>query len=919
MTGPTPSDRSMPVASRGTPFRPFAAAEAASSRHWAVPGFILVVSLALTGVAGYYVYASGANAERHRFSNLVQDAHDQATHSLERYLSAIRGATGLYAAFDQVDRRAFEAFAAELNLPVQYQGLRAIGFVARVPLAGRSDFLTVARRESGTDFHLWSSTDRPSNHPTGSLDLAGWMGTDAFYIRYVAPAVPGRRPSLGYDVASEPVRRDVMSRACHTAEPAVSPGLMLVPGADGERHPGFLIYVPVFGTAAKPSTPVGREQAVKGYVFGSFRTDDLLGHLINGNVSDRLHVQVSDRSSGAGSAVLFDSGPADPGDPSFRPKYHDGFSLPVATSTWTVDVSERPAFYMDSEASLVRIILVGGTGVGLVLFAVVRSQAVAHAEAERSAAVSQQAERALAASQSRLRRLVDANLIGVFFCDPAGEVSGGNDEFFRLLGQEPGGDGQPLRLGDITTADGRERVEQALQQAGGGGVRPAFETAFVRGDGTSVPVLLGVASVEPAADHIPGAEAVAFALDLTDRHRAERDLRQAMEAAETANRSKDQFLAVLSHELRTPLTPVLAATAAAAVDRSWPAAARDELAMIHRNVELEARLIDDLLDLTRIGRGKLQLRPETVDLHRVIADALSVMPPEDISGKQLAVDQDLAAAAHHVVGDGARLQQVVWNLVKNAVKFTPPGGRVTVRTANPPVAVGGRAEVMLEVADTGLGIEAEILSKVFDAFEQGSLARAQASGGLGLGLAISRGLVDAHGGRITAASGGTGQGATFAVWLATVPAPAGAGATVPAVAPAPGPSYRILLVEDHADTARVLARLLTRSGHTVAIAHTVSGARAAVDDLGPFDLLISDLGLPDGSGTDVVAGFRRRQAHGGAIALTGFGSEGDVTRTRAAGFDEHITKPVEFDHLRIAIGRVMANAAASGSGSGNGV
>jgi signal transduction histidine kinase/CHASE1-domain containing sensor protein/ActR/RegA family two-component response regulator len=893
------------------------------ARLW-VPWFILAVALILTGMASLYVRASTSATERARFDHLVEDAQDQAAHSMDLYGSALKGVTGLYAASGIIDRRAFDAYTRELDLPARYQGISAIGFCNRVAPADRASFLAIGRQESGPTFDIWPAP------PAGSTP------TDALVVRYVAPPSDSRRRIIGYDMTADPVRRRAMADACDTAAAVATPGINFIRSADGVQHSGFLIYVPIYRSPAAPATIRERREQLAGLIYAAFRTDGLFLHWVNANVSDRLQMRVTDAPAAAGTVdampVLFDStATASPDEAGFRPRMRRQFPLSVAGRTWTVNVAERPAFYSESDRAVAPLILLGGFGISLVLFAVARSQALAHAAAEQNAAQARVSQQALAASQSRLRRLVDANLIGVFFCDLGGEVSGGNDEFFRLLSQPRGGDGKPLRLAGITVPEHRQSVEQALRQVSRDGVCPAFETAFLRSDGEPVPVLLGVASVEAteAAGHIPGAEAVAFALDLTDRHRAERDLRvakevaeEAREAAERANRSKDQFLAVLSHELRTPLTPVLATTAASAEDPGLPPAVRDEMAMIHRNVELEARLIDDLLDLTRIGRGKLQLRPSTVDVHQVIADAIAVCPPDEVDHKRLAITRDLRAGERYVHGDSARLQQVFWNLVKNAIKFTPPDGRITIRSTNEPADPLDEVPtswLVVEVVDTGLGVEAEVLPKIFDAFEQGSVARAQASGGLGLGLAISRGLVDAHGGRISATSAGLGAGATFTVRLRTVPAPAAVAAhgngapPAAAAAPAANGACRILLVEDHADTARVMARLLQKDGHAVAVAHTRADAiRVAAER--PFDLLISDLGLPDGSGIDVVGPFRKSQAttagdaggRCGAIALTGFGAEEDVNRALAAGFDEHLTKPVSFGHLQQAIGRVLA-------------
>ena len=893
-----------------------------------VPYFVLILSLALTGAATVYLRASARRFDEARFASLFQEAKAQADHSLDRYAAVLQATGGLYAATaDVVDRPAFEAYAAELHLQERYDGLQALGFAQRVLSADRAEFLAAARAESGRQFTIWPERSVPS------------VGAESVVIRYAVPPLATTRPAIGFDMASDPVRRAAMSHAGDAGVTVATPRLTLVRNASGQRYPGFIVYLPVYSQGDVPDSTADRHDQLRGFVFAAFRTAGLFDQLLDANLNGRLHLRVTDPASA--DEVLYDSAAAAADLGRSAPRHRGAFPAGIGDRTWTVEVTERPSFYAESGPTLAPFVLVGGIGISLVLFFVTRSQAVAHAEAQRSGDRARASQRALAASQSRLRRLVDANLIGVFFCDPTGEVSGGNDEFFRLLGQPRGGDGRPLRLADITPAEHRPAVERSLRRVtfdgrtgvAIGGTTPsstaAFETAFVRPPGfdpSSVPVLLGVAGVASTdeADPIPGAEVVAFALDLTDRHRAERDLRQAKESAEAAqataeraNRSKDQFLAVLSHELRTPLTPVLATTAAAAADVDLPAAVRDEMAMIHRNVEMEARLIDDLLDLTRVGRGKLQLRPGTVDLHRVIADAVAVCPPDEIAAKRLTVTTQLRAGDHHVHGDAARLQQVFWNLVKNAIKFTPAGGRITVTAGNEPAGDGGRPWVVAAVADTGLGIEADVLPRVFEAFEQGSAARALASGGLGLGLAISRGLVDAHGGRIRADSGGAGQGATFTVRLRTVAAPAAVDGdgSPPLAAERRAPrGCRILLVEDHADTAKVLARLLGRSGHAVRVAPTRADAlRLAAGDA--FDLLVSDLGLPDGSGIDIVGPFREAQSAAGvacgAIALTGFGAEDDVQRARAAGFDEHLTKPVAFDQLEQAIGRVLATAAAA--------
>ncbi len=389
-----------------------------------------------------------------------------------------------------------------------------------------------------------------------------------------------------------------------------------------------------------------------------------------------------------------------------------------------------------------------------------------------------------------------------------------------------------------------------------------------------------------------------------DNARLYREARKAREEAEAANRAKDRFLAVLSHELRTPLTPVLAEVSAMLDDPATPESVRPTLEMTRRNVELEARLIDDLLDLNRIVQGKLRLDRKVVDAHRLIREALEICR-SGVEAARLRVELSLVATRHHIHADAARLQQVTWNLIKNAVKFTPEGGFIAIRTRDE----GDR--LIVEVADTGVGIEAKTLARIFDAFDQGHGSITQRFGGLGLGLAIGRSLAEAHGGRLTASSPGLNQGATFRLDLPTVDAPSHRPEAAPPVA-APGDKeerpvgpLRILFVEDNPDTLRVMARLLVARGHVVAKADSVAAALAVAED-GEFDLLISDLGLPDGSGLDLIRGIRAlRQGRAmPGIALSGYGLDEDVRRSHEAGFLEHLIKPVNFTALEVAICRV---------------
>jgi signal transduction histidine kinase/DNA-binding response OmpR family regulator len=356
--------------------------------------------------------------------------------------------------------------------------------------------------------------------------------------------------------------------------------------------------------------------------------------------------------------------------------------------------------------------------------------------------------------------------------------------------------------------------------------------------------------------------------------------------AERANQAKDGFLAMLSHELRTPLTPVLTSVLTLEAGENLSEETRESLQMIRRNVELEARLIDDLLDLTRISKGKVQLSREVVDAHLLLRNAVDICQSE-IEQKNLALQLDLAAMKVDLLADPARLQQIFWNLIKNAVKFTPKGGRLTINTRNE-----ANGELLVSITDTGLGIDPEMLPKIFDAFEQAEQTRL---GGLGLGLAISKALIEMHDGRIVAESGGRDQGSTFSVFF---PVAEGEARQISSSAPSPHrsrTSLRILLVEDHEDTNRSLTNLLRRRGYHVQPATTF---HAALDHAAneQFDVLVSDIGLPDGSGIDLLQKLNAARPIPG-IALTGFGMESDIRQSRDVGFSHHLIKPVDLNKL----------------------
>jgi signal transduction histidine kinase len=381
-----------------------------------------------------------------------------------------------------------------------------------------------------------------------------------------------------------------------------------------------------------------------------------------------------------------------------------------------------------------------------------------------------------------------------------------------------------------------------------------------------------------------------------------RDVRLRQELI-SANAAKDQFLALLSHELRNPLSPVIAMVGELEARGSDDPAVRQSLAVIRRNVELEARLIDDLLDVTRIAKGKLQLSFEVTSIHETLQRAYEICR-EDLLNKKIEFEFRLEAEHDYVTGDPARLQQVFWNLFKNGVKFTPQGGRITVETSNLE-----DDRIAIRTIDTGIGIAPDKKAKIFNAFEQGQSSITRKFGGLGLGLAISKAMVRAHGGTLSVESDGADKGSTFTVVLNTVPAPAGAKPAAPEETPPAqdgkpdAEKVHLLVVDDHHDTCLGMKMLLERRGYRITLAHTADQAieKAQAEK---FDLLISDIGLPDRSGYELMKELRETNSLRG-IALSGFGMENDINQARAAGFSEHLTKPINFDRLDEAIRNLL--------------
>jgi PAS domain S-box-containing protein len=520
--------------------------------------------------------------------------------------------------------------------------------------------------------------------------------------------------------------------------------------------------------------------------------------------------------------------------------------------------------------------------------------------------------RKLEVAAGRLAAIVESSDDGIISKSLDGIITTWNASAERIFGYAATeAIGQPISI--LAPKDHLDEMPDILARIRRGQRIDHFETIRCRKDGTRIHVSVSISPIRNEHNEVIGASKTVR--DITERLRAEEQLQALLLAeqsaraeAERANRMKDEFLATVSHEIRTPLNAILGWAHLLRTGQLTTSETQEALDIIERNTRDQARIIEDILDMSRIVSGKIALDFGPVELQSVIEAALATVRPA-AEAKGIILDSELDSTTGPVLGDAGRLQQVVWNILSNAIKFTPKAGRVELRLSR----VG--SNIVTSITDTGVGIGSDLLPYVFDRFRQADSSSRRIHGGLGLGLAIAKQLVDLHGGQITVSSSGEGKGSRFVVALPVRALQSEQEPNENAVAPfqpsAPSPSLlnlTVLVVDDDNDSLRLVQRLLMSQGAAVV---TASSAGEAFDLLREYrpHVLISDIGMPNEDGYDLMKRVRSLDsAEGGdtpAAALTAFARSEDRTRALLAGYQTHVVKPVDPSEL-IAVVAALA-------------
>jgi signal transduction histidine kinase/CHASE1-domain containing sensor protein/ActR/RegA family two-component response regulator len=923
------------------------------------PYLILIIGLCFTLVVYYYFSKLTREQDQSNFARAVQQTQDQIRLRVETSITLLRSGTGLFAASDSVEAREFERFVQQIELQKNYPGVQGMGFSRRFKAAQKESVIAEMRRQGVSGFKVWPD-DPPRN--------------DYNAIVYLQPANTRNQLAVGYDMATEAVRRQAMEGARDSGNPTASGRVQLIQEQDvpdPDKQSGFLIYVPVYRKGAPVLTVEERRNALEGFVYSPLRAGDFLAPVTSESVS----FQVYDGTDINAANLLG----ATTNEAAEQPAFSETKTLQVAGRNWTLAYATKPSFEQRSSRFLLRFTLIAGALLSLLFAAATRAEIRARSRAERATEEVKKSETTIRhtlkereRAEDALRETADALLVAneralleyerlLERIKALAQALGTARELhaiFRALRQftnvsvpcngffvslydstrdvrtacygwadgaeldvsdlppmpvtATGPNSRAVRTGEVIITNDYMRATQAspgLVVGPDNGMRPDSSMAVPMAVMGRIIGTIEVQSYDKNVYQPEHVTAMSMAANLTavaiENVRLLKLERTAREAAEESNRLKDEFLATVSHELRTPLTAILGWSRLLEGGTLDDSTMEQAVETIWRNAKAQAQIVDDILDVSRIITGNLYLDLHPLEVVPVVESAINVVRPT-ADAKGIKVETYFDSVPAMISGDANRLQQVVWNLLSNAVKFTNSGGRVCVK-----VSQGGGA-VDVSVSDTGQGISKEFLPYVFERFRQADSTTTRQHGGLGLGLAIARHLVEIHGGTIRAESQGEGRGATFTIRLPLLEASVGRADVVDQNQHKLAQSQQllsgvnVLLVDDDSDTLTLMTTALTKRQANVTAVTSAFEAIQAITRRRP-DVLVSDIAMPDEDGYGLIEKVRLLENGASdnipAVAITAYAKDEDRERALSAGYQIYLAKPVELTELISVVAR----------------
>ena len=925
-----------------------------------LPYIILLLGFCFTLLVYYYFSKLTQEQDRSNFDRSVQELQDQVKLRIETSITLLRSGTGLFAASDSVEAAEFDRFVQQIELQKNYPGVQGIGFSRRFSESEKANVIAEMKREGVSNFKIWP-VDPPRNEHNAILFLQPASDSNKLAIGYDMATEKVRQAAM--DAARDSGKPTASGRVQLVQERDVPVS---------RKQAGFLIYMPVYRKDAPVSNELERRKALVGFVYSPYRFDDFLAPVMEEKKHD-VSFRVYDGAEAKPEALMSANTSVQPDDTLFsdtksqevagrtwtfvyatRPSFEQRSSRSLLKYTLIIGVLLSMLFCAVTRAEIrARTRAEHATEEVKKSEATIRSSL---AERERTEKALQKSADALQEANQRAlfeyERLLErikalAQALGTarelhaifnalrefttvsvpcdgFFVslyDPLRDVrtacygwADGEELDVSELPPMPvratGANSRAVRTGQVIITNDYMRATRAnpgIIVGPDNGLRPESSMAVPMAVMGRIIGTIELQSYERNVyrpEHVTamsmGANLTAVAIENVRLLKLERTAR---EAAEESNRLKDEFLATVSHELRTPLTAILGWARLLEGGTLDEAVTRQAVDTIWRNAHAQAQIVDDILDVSRIVTGNLYLDLHPMEVKPVVENAINVVRPT-AEAKNIRIEANFDPTPARISGDANRLQQVVWNLLSNAVKFTRSGGKVSVKVSH----VGKTVEV--SVSDTGQGISREFLPYVFERFRQADSTTTRQHGGLGLGLAIARHLIEIHGGTIRADSRGVNEGATFTISLPVIdagPIDANAGSQVAATrVPQLLSGLNVLVVDDDSDTLKLMTTALTRRQANVIAVSSAGEAIRAITRKRP-DVLVSDIAMPDEDGYGLIQKIRSLENGGPdklpAVAITAYAKEEDRERALSAGFQIYLAKPVELAELISVVAR----------------